>query len=106
MDIFTIITLLVVLSSIFGYLVLKLPIALFNKKLKFVPHTDFIMTWGGLRGGISIVLPLSLSENMDREFFLAVTYVFVIFSIIVQGLTIEKLIKKLGISVEVRKDAH
>lgn len=96
----------IVIVLVSRYLVLKLPIALFGKKLKFVPHTDFIMTWGGLRGGISIALALSLSEQMDREFFLTVTYVVVVFSIIVQGLTIEKLIKKLGISVEVRKDEH
>lgn len=89
----------IIIVLVSRYLVLKLPIAIFAKRLEFVPHTDLIMTWGGLRGGISIALALSLSENMDREFFLTVTYVVVVFSIIVQGLTIEKLIKKMGVSV-------
>ncbi|MEK6480310.1 sodium:proton antiporter [Catalinimonas sp. 4WD22] len=88
------------------YLVLKVPIAMFRKKLNFVPHTDLIMTWGGLRGGISIALALSLSEDMNREFFLTVTYVVVVFSIIVQGLTLETLIKKLGITLEAKKGGH
>jgi CPA1 family monovalent cation:H+ antiporter len=88
------------------YLVLKVPIAMFRKKLNFVPHTDLIMTWGGLRGGISIALALSLSEDMNREFFLTVTYVVVVFSIIVQGLTVETLIEKLGVSLEQKKGGH
>lgn len=88
------------------YLVLKLPIAFFAKRLEFVPHTDLIMTWGGLRGGISIALALSLTEDMNREFFLTVTYVVVVFSIIVQGLTVEKLIKTLGISVGNKDSSH
>lgn len=95
---------LIVLVS--RYLVLKLPIAFFSRRLEFVPHTDLIMTWGGLRGGISIALALSLSEHMNREFFLTVTYVVVVFSIIVQGLTIERLIKKLGINVEKRESSY
>lgn len=86
------------------YLVLKIPISIFKKKLDFVPHTDIILTWGGLRGGISIALALSLSEDMNREFFLTVTYVVVVFSIIVQGLTVEKLIKWAGVPVG-RKDS-
>lgn len=42
------------------YASLWFPIKLFEKKLKFTPHTNLIMTWGGLRGGISIALALSL----------------------------------------------
>lgn len=99
-----IISIAIVLIS--RYLVLKVPIALFRKKLNFVPHTDLIMSWGGLRGGISIALALSLTEDMNREFFLTVTYVVVVFSIIVQGLTVETLIKKLGVSLEAKKGGH
>jgi CPA1 family monovalent cation:H+ antiporter len=88
------------------YLVLKIPIAIFGKKLGFVPHTDIILTWGGLRGGISIALALSLAEDMHREFFLTVTYVVVVFSIIVQGLTVEKLIKRAGVPVGLKDDEH
>ena len=53
------------------------------------------MTWGGLRGGISIALALSLSSEMHRELFLVITYVVVVASIIGQGLTVGPIIKKL-----------
>ena len=77
------------------YVSLIIPVRLFQKRLDFVPNTTLIMTWGGLRGAISIALALGLSENMQRDLFLVITYVIVIFSILVQGLTIEKLIAKL-----------
>lgn len=70
------------------------PIALFKKRLEFVPRTNLIMTWGGLRGGISIALALSLAEHMSRTPLLTITYIVVIFSIIVQGLTVGALVKR------------
>ena len=76
------------------YVSLFLPIKLFKEKLEFVPRTDIIMTWGGLRGGISIALALGLSTEMNRELILVITYVVVVFSIIVQGLTVGKLVEK------------
>ena len=76
------------------YVSLLLPIKLYEKKLDFVPKTNMIMTWGGLRGGISIALALSLTQVMERELFLVITYIIVVFSILVQGLTVGKLIKK------------
>tara|TARA_R110001583_G_scaffold27778_1_gene98982 strand:- start:13563 stop:14801 length:1239 start_codon:yes stop_codon:yes gene_type:complete len=78
------------------YLSLMLPIKLYAKKLDFVPNTNLIMTWGGLRGGISIALALSLTQEMHRDLFLVITYIIVVFSIIGQGLTVGKLIKKLS----------
>ncbi|WP_109098439.1 sodium:proton antiporter [Aquimarina sp. AU58] len=57
--------------------------------------TVTILTWGGLRGGISIALALSLDDNPSSEIILYITYVVVLFSIIVQGLSIGKLVKKL-----------
>ena len=60
-----------------------------------MPNTTLIMTWGGLRGAISIALALGLTEAMLRDLFLVITYVIVIFSILVQGLTVEKLIRRL-----------
>lgn len=83
------------------YTSLLAPINFFKKKLEFVPHTNLIMTWGGLRGGISIALALGLTEEMGRDLFLVVTYIVVVFSIIVQGLTIGPLIQKLE-----KKDAE
>ncbi|MCB0382310.1 MAG: sodium:proton antiporter [Psychroserpens sp.] len=78
------------------YVSLWLPIKFFDKKLQFVKHTNLIMTWGGLRGGISIALALSLTQDMYRELFLVMTYVIVVFSIIGQGLTVEPIIKRLS----------
>ena len=77
------------------YVSLWLPIKFFAKRLDFVPKTHLIMTWGGLRGGISIALALSLTDNMHRELFLVVTYIIVVFSIIGQGLTVEPIVKRL-----------
>ncbi len=76
------------------YLSLVLPINFFKEKLDFVPNTNLIMTWGGLRGGISIALALGLTQDMHRDLFLVITYIVVVFSIIVQGLTVGKLVKK------------
>ena len=51
------------------------------------PHLIKIMTWGGLRGGISVALALSLPDEPGRDFIVATTYAVVTFSILVQGLT-------------------
>ncbi len=79
------------------YVSLLLPINFFKKKLDFVPRTNLIMTWGGLRGAISIALALGLTEAMNRDLFLVITYVVVVFSIIVQGLTVSRLVKKVAV---------
>ena len=79
------------------FLSLLLPIKYFYKKLDFVPKTNLIMTWGGLRGGISIALALTLTQEMHRDLFLVITYIVVVFSIIVQGLTVGKLIKRFAV---------
>lgn len=78
------------------YIALSIPIFFFQKKLEFVPNTGLIMTWGGLRGGISIALALSLAATMERDLILTMTYIVVVFSIIVQGLTVGGLVKRLS----------
>ncbi len=72
-----------------------LPVFLLRYKMKFEKHAIAILTWGGLRGGISVALALSLDKHMYRDQFVLITYVIVVFSILVQGLTIGKLSKKL-----------
>ena len=80
---------------IIRWLSLSIPIRFYKEKLEFIPNTGLIMTWGGLRGGISIALALTLLPEMNRDLILTVTYVVVIFSIVVQGLSIGKVVEKL-----------
>lgn len=77
------------------WIALGIPIIVYKKKLDFVPNTGFMMTWGGLRGGISIALALTLTQEMHKDPFIIITYVVVIFSIVVQGLTIGKVADRL-----------
>jgi len=90
-----IISIFIVLLS--RYLSIKPLLAYFERKIKFIPKTDWIMTWGGLRGGISIALALSLPKEMHRDLFLVMTYIIVVFSILVQGLSLSKLIAKVKV---------
>ena len=69
--------------------------ALLKRKRAFTPGVVKILTWGGLRGGISVALALGIPEHAEhREVILVVTYVIVVFSIVVQGLTLKPLVAK------------
>ena len=70
-----------------------LPVTVLRLRSEISPHAIKILTWGGLRGGISVALALSIPPGPEREIILTVTYCVVIFSILVQGLTIGKLIR-------------
>lgn len=72
-----------------------IPVSLLRTRMRFEKHTIAILTWGGLRGALSVALALSLPAHMYRDQFVTMTYVVVVFSILVQGLTIGKLYKKL-----------
>jgi CPA1 family monovalent cation:H+ antiporter len=68
------------------------PITLLRRFRRFSPRVIEILTWGGLRGGISVALALSLPVGAERDVILFATYGVVIFSILVQGLTIGRLV--------------
>ncbi len=70
-----------------------IPISLLRSRRSFTPHAIKIITWGGLRGGISVALALSLPAGSERDLIVAVTYLVVVFSIVVQGLSIGRLIR-------------
>ncbi len=52
-----------------------------------------IMTWSGIRGGVSIALALALPDDSPRDIMLVLTYIVVVFSILVQGLTLGPAVK-------------
>lgn len=57
------------------------------------PHAVKILTWGGQRGGISITLTLSLPEFRGRDMVLSVTYVMVVFSLLVQATRLGRMVR-------------
>ena len=72
-----------------------IPLTALKTKKAFEKNALPILVWGGLRGGISVALALSLPKEMFGEMFVTITYIIVLFSIVVQGLTIGKVVKKL-----------
>ncbi|MGB5818677.1 MAG: sodium:proton antiporter [Saonia sp.] len=85
----------IVIVLVARFLSVLLPYSLLKHPESSPLKTVTILSWGGLRGGISIALALSLTNNSSSEVILYITYVVVLFSIIVQGLSIGKLVKKL-----------
>lgn len=87
------ILILVVLAA--RFIAVSIPVALLKRKRAFTPGVVRILTWGGLRGGISVALALGIPKHAEhREVILVVTYVIVVFSIAVQGLTLKPLVAK------------
>lgn len=72
------------------------PITLLRPFREFSEGIVPIMTWGGLKGGISVALALSLPDSEWKPLILTVTYIVVLFSIIVQGLTVAPLARRVG----------
>jgi CPA1 family monovalent cation:H+ antiporter len=74
----------------------SLPIRFLKYKNSFSKNTIPILTWGALRGGISVALALAVPKYMYGDMFVSITYIVVLFSIVIQGLTIGKFARKLG----------
>jgi CPA1 family monovalent cation:H+ antiporter len=70
-------------------------ITLLRRWRDFSPGVVRILTWGGLRGGISVALVLSLPPSQGKPLLITCTYIVVLFSILVQGLTIKRVLRKL-----------
>ena len=71
-----------------------LPIQALRLRSRFAPYTVRILTWGGVRGGIAIALALSIPPTPQRTLVLVMTYGVVVFSILVQGLTLERVARR------------
>lgn len=77
-------------------IVVYLPKLLLPKTIDLNKKESKIIVWGGLRGGLSIALALSLPDSYAKNILLIATYICVLFSILVQGLTIGKFAKQKG----------
>ena len=74
-------------------LTVGVPVALMKRSFKLPRGAGWVLTWGGLRGGISVALALSLPPGPQRDIVLALTYCIVVFSILGQGLTLGRVIR-------------
>ncbi|WP_166416440.1 cation:proton antiporter [Cochlodiniinecator piscidefendens] len=86
----------ILLALIARFAAVAVPVTLLKPFRTFSPGVIPIMTWGGLKGGISVALALSLPDSEWKPLILTATYVIVLFSIIVQGLTVTKVASKFG----------
>lgn len=77
------------------YISVYIPSIAVRLKERITQKTILILTWGGLRGGISIALALSINPEYNKDIWVTITYVIVCFSILVQGMTIGKFAKKM-----------
>ena len=84
------------LSLLARFVAVVVPITLLRPFREFSKGIVPIMTWGGLKGGISVALALSLPDSEWKPLILTVTYIVVLFSIIVQGLTVAPLARRVG----------
>ena len=87
--------LILLITLVTRYISVYIPSIAVRLKERINQKTILILTWGGLRGGISIALALSINPEYNKDIWVTITYVIVCFSILVQGLTIGKFAKKM-----------
>ena len=93
-----VVVLVVALCLLARYLVVGAPATVWRQRFGLPPGSGLLMTWSGVRGGISVALALSLPAGHDRNLILMLTYSVVVFSILVQGLTVGSLARRLGLA--------
>ncbi len=76
------------------FIAVGLPISIFRLGRSFPKYTVRLLVWGGLRGGISVALALSLTQGTERDIILAMTYAVVVFAILIQGMTVGQIAKR------------
>jgi CPA1 family monovalent cation:H+ antiporter len=75
-------------------LTVGVPVAVLGKRVGLPAGSWSVLTWGGLRGGISVALALSMPAGAPRGTLIALTYCVVVFSVLVQGLTIGRVVRR------------
>ena len=80
----------IIVVLIARFVCIWLPTRFMSLKTRFSPQTVKVLVWGGIRGGVSIALAMSIPKGEYSDAILSITYCVVVFSIIVQGLTIAK----------------
>ncbi|ODS81910.1 MAG: sodium:proton antiporter [Cytophagaceae bacterium SCN 52-12] len=90
----------IVLVLLARWVSIWIPTKIIPFKTKFNNDTIRILVWGGLRGGVSVALALSIDDRLHKELFLSITYFVVVFSIFVQGLTIGRVVKRVNEDLE------
>ena len=102
----TAVVVVIVLSLHARYLVVGLPAMAWRRWFRLPPGSGLLLTWSGVRGGISIALAFSLPSGAKRDVVLMLTYSVVVFSIIIQGLTVGRMARALGLGADRPQAPH